>query len=161
MRCRMRHLQLTCCSSCRLTSTADKDPAYSFDIFIRHTWTLCTFLVQNTPGLLKLFVPGTYRWSCWWRTVMRCSGSLWTCESDFVSINHSTHYAFSCEFMVTELIRRHGCSAVENNALYRELIETLKVSLADDAQCLCIFIKVLFTSKVVEIIYIHPCIRTS
>jgi hypothetical protein len=34
----------------------------------------------------------------------------------------------------------------------------LRVSLADGAQteCLCLFIKVLFTSKVVKIIYMHP-----
>jgi hypothetical protein len=83
---------------------------------------------------------------------------LWTCVSDFVSINHSTHCASFCGFMATQLIRKDGCSAVESNECYREHSETMTVSLADDARtvCLCLFIKVLFTSKVVKIIYIHP-----
>jgi hypothetical protein len=121
MRCRMRHLQLTYCSSCRLAWTADQDPAYPFDIFARHTWTSCTFLVQNTASLPKLLVPGTYRWSWWWRggvswyVVLK---RLWTSVSDFASINHSTHCAFSCGFITTDLIHKDGCSAVENNGRY-------------------------------------------
>jgi hypothetical protein len=59
---------------------------------------------------------------------------LWSCVSDFVSTNLSTHCSFSCGFIASELIHKYGCSAVENNAFYRELNETLRVSLADDAK---------------------------
>jgi hypothetical protein len=45
---------------------------------------------------------------------------------------------------------------VENNGCYGELSETLRVSLADDAQTLCLsFHKGFIHSKVVKIIYIH------
>lgn len=90
--------------------TADKDLAQPFDIFIRHTSTPCTFLVQNTSGIPKLFVP------------------------DFVSINQSSHCTLYV-FMTTDLIHKDGCSAAGNNGCYhREISEILRASLAGDDQ---------------------------
>lgn len=50
---------------------------------------------------------------------------------------------------------------IRGAAIFWKFIETWEVSLTDDDQtvCLCLFIKVLFTGKVIKIIYIHPVLE--
>jgi hypothetical protein len=72
-------------------------------VFAKHHWIHCTFLMQNTPGVLKLFVPSMHSGldGGIFSDVLE---HLWTCVSDFVLINHSMHFTFSYGFMSSELI---------------------------------------------------------
>lgn len=136
----MRYLQLIWSSSCRPTE-------YRYDSFIRHTWTTC--VLQNTSGLLKLFVPGKYGWSWWWRLMIRSSEmSLCLCiwfRFEFYKPLHALWFLLSVRgYWSGKDSQRHAMQWKTTGAtIYREIGGTLRVFLADDAHtvCLCIFIK--------------------
>jgi hypothetical protein len=81
--------------------TADKDPVYPFHIFIRHFWTPCMSCTRHfrSPCTRQVSIVLQGNVGVLWYVVMKL---LWTCVSDFVSINYSTHCAFTSGFMATD-----------------------------------------------------------
>jgi uncharacterized membrane protein (GlpM family) len=83
----------------------------SFDIFMRHTWMLCTFLVKWLPVSLNCLYQACIcclYGSILWYIVLH---HLWTYVSHFISINYSAHCAFSCWSVATDLIHKDEWSA--------------------------------------------------
>jgi len=69
--------------------SASRDFTYAFESFLRRIWASCTSLVQYTSGLLKEFVPSTYRI---FSLAASCNTSFW----DYLGLttNHDTLAAF-------------------------------------------------------------------
>ena len=86
------------CRICNSHAAADVDlhglqketSHMSSEILSNHIQMPCTFIVQNTSSLLKLFVLSTYWCSQWWHLAIHSLKHLWTCVSDFISTNHTS-----------------------------------------------------------------------
>lgn len=118
---------------------------HAFDISSDTYWRMpCTYLVQNTSGLLILFVPNTCRCSRCWNLAIHCSETPFDMCIRF-HFGQATPPTLPClqvlEFWADELhTHTYGSSAVENKNYFisRVLSEILRVSLADDPAKVCL-----------------------